>query len=82
MNIHDDTLVRLSGEQIILRAAVQWLLVREAKRSGDIDAALREASETIGKTIAALPTGDSVKGPLREGLDQLIASSRLEAGRE
>jgi hypothetical protein len=80
MNIHDETLIRLSGEQIILRAAVQWLLVREAKRSGNIDAALREASEAIGKDIAALPTTESKKGPLQEGMDQLIAKARLQAG--
>jgi hypothetical protein len=80
MNIQDETLVRLSGEQIILRAAIQWLLAREAKRSGNIDAALREASEAIGKTIAALPASDAIKGPVQEGLDRLIASSKLQSG--
>jgi len=82
MDARDEALVSAAREQIILRGAVQWLLVREAKRSGNIDATLREASEAIGKIIAAMQTSDNIKGPVQEGLDRLIASSRLEAGRE
>ncbi len=81
MEIRDETLIRLSGEQIILRSAIKWLLAREAKRSGDIDLALREASEAIGKTVAALQTSESAKGTLQEGIDQLIVQARLEAHR-
>lgn len=81
MEIRDETLIRLSGEQIILRSAIKWLLAREAKLSGDVDLTLREASEAIGETVAALPASENVKGPLQEGIDQLIALARLEANR-
>ncbi len=79
MDTRDETLIRLSGEQIILRAAVKWLLAREAKRSGNIDIALQEASRSIEKVIEAMRTSDSFKGPIQEGADQLIAQARLEA---
>ena len=78
MNIHEETLVRLSSEQVIIRSTIIWLLAREAERSGNVDAALRQASEMIGKTITALPTSESIKGPFQESLDQLIALARLE----
>jgi hypothetical protein len=44
MDFRDETLIRVTGEQVILRLAVKWLLAREAKRSGEIDATLRVAS--------------------------------------
>jgi hypothetical protein len=77
MDTKDEALIRLAGEQIITRAAIQWLLAREAERSGDIDKSLREASEKIGRAIETLPEGP--RGTLQESLDQLIADALLEA---
>lgn len=77
MDTRDETLIRLTGEQIITRATLRWLLAREAKRSGDIDKALRDAAETIGRTIEGLP--DAAKGTVQESLDRLIAEALLEA---
>jgi hypothetical protein len=79
MEIHDETLIRLSGEQIILRSAIKWLLAREARRSGDIDAALRNASEFMTEQISAFD--DRTRGFLQENIDQLVAAARLEAQR-
>jgi hypothetical protein len=74
---HDEMLVRLSAEQIILRSAIKWLLAREARRSDHVDTALREASEFISEQTAALD--DAARGHLQEGIDQLVAAARLEA---
>lgn len=79
MDIRDETLIHLTREQVIVRSALKWLLVREAKKSDDIDAVLRDASSAIGKTIAQLSMSEGEKGPLQEGLDQLIAEARLDA---
>jgi hypothetical protein len=79
MDIRDETLIHLTREQIITRSALKWLLAREAKKSDDIDSVLKDASDLIGKTIAQLSMSEVEKGPLQEGLDQLIAEARLDA---
>jgi hypothetical protein len=80
MNIRDETLIHLSREQVVIRAAIQWLMAREAKLSGNIDATLRDASEKIGKIIADAHPDEQTRGPFQESLDQLIAKGRLQAG--
>jgi hypothetical protein len=77
MDFRDETLIRVTGEQVILRLAVKWLLAREAKRSGEIDATLRVASEAIGNAITDIP--ETYRGTVQQNLDQLIAEARIEA---
>jgi hypothetical protein len=69
MDFRDETLIRVTGEQVILRLAVKWLLAREAKRSGEIDA--------IGNAITDIP--ETYRGTVQQNLDQLIAEARIEA---
>jgi hypothetical protein len=79
MDSRNETLIHLSREQVITRSVLKWLLAREAKKSNDVDAVLKDASSAIGKTIDQLSMSEGEKGPLQEGLDQLIAEARLGA---
>ena len=79
MDFHDEMLLRIYAELLILKPAIKWLLTREARRSRNPSSVLRQLSESISREIAATGMNEMYQATAQEGLDRLIAEILLRA---